>query len=172
MKSRLVSVAQEGDETAARILDEPARNLASIVEAVLDKIGELPVYPTGGVFRAREVQGGPVELMARRGGHRHRRPRTPRRRFPDRQGGPFLRASKDRRTGIRLQLTGCADSFMADETCSSLWPIKVAHTSPTLILSSACRQVLIPETSCERRSCRYVQEKGVDPGPTLGPSQR
>jgi N-acetylglucosamine kinase-like BadF-type ATPase len=52
MKSRQVSGVQEGDETAAKILDEPARNLASIVEAVLDKIGELPVYPTGGVFLA------------------------------------------------------------------------------------------------------------------------
>jgi len=51
MKSRpvplVVSVAQEGDETAGRILDEVARNLASIVETVLDKIGELPVYPIG-----------------------------------------------------------------------------------------------------------------------------
>jgi hypothetical protein len=96
MKSRLVplvvSVAQEGVETAGRILDEAARNLASIVKAVLDNIGELPVYPTG-VFLApttREVQGGHVELMAWRGGHRHRSPRTPRRRFPDRQRGPFL----------------------------------------------------------------------------------
>ena len=66
MKSRQVSGVQEGDETAAKILDEPARNLASIVEAVLDKIGELPVYPTGGVFlapTAGEVQGGPGAVV-------------------------------------------------------------------------------------------------------------
>ena len=48
----VVSVAQEGDETAGRILDEAARNLASVVGAVLDDIGVLPVYPTGGVFLA------------------------------------------------------------------------------------------------------------------------
>jgi len=147
VKSRLVplviSVAQEGVETAGRILDEAARNLANIVEAVLDRIGVLHVYPTRGVFLApttREVQGDPVELMAWRGGHRHRSLRTPRRRFPDRQGGTFLRASKDRRTGISLQLTGCVNNFLADETYSSLWPIKVAHiaySSPQLCLQTS-----------------------------------
>ncbi len=61
MKSRLVplvvSVAQEGVETAGRILDEAARNLASIVKAVLDNIGELPVYPTRGIPRADHARG-------------------------------------------------------------------------------------------------------------------
>jgi hypothetical protein len=41
--------------------------------------------------QARAVQGGPVDLMARRGGHRYCSPRTPRRRFPDRQGGSSQR---------------------------------------------------------------------------------
>lgn len=46
------SLSQEGDETAARILDEAARHLADIARAVLNCLGPLPVYPSGGVFRA------------------------------------------------------------------------------------------------------------------------
>ena len=46
------SLSQEGDETAAHILDEAARHLADIARAVLNRLGPLPVYPSGGVFLA------------------------------------------------------------------------------------------------------------------------
>jgi len=48
----VASLAQEGDETASGILDEAADHLAGIALAVLRCLGELPVYPSGGVFRA------------------------------------------------------------------------------------------------------------------------
>ncbi len=48
----VASLAQEGDETAAGILDEAADHLAGIALAVLLRLGDLPVYPSGGIFRA------------------------------------------------------------------------------------------------------------------------
>ena len=48
----VASHAQDGDETAAGILDEAAGHLAGIALAVLRRLGDLPVYPSGGVFRA------------------------------------------------------------------------------------------------------------------------
>ena len=48
----VASVAQDGDETAVSILDEAADHLASIALAVLRRLGDLAVYPSGGIFRA------------------------------------------------------------------------------------------------------------------------
>jgi N-acetylglucosamine kinase-like BadF-type ATPase len=48
----VASVAQDGDETAAGILDEAADHLAGIALAVLRRLGDLAVYPSGGIFRA------------------------------------------------------------------------------------------------------------------------
>ena len=48
----VASLSQDGDETATRILDEAAGYLADIACAVLHRLGPLPVYPSGGVFRA------------------------------------------------------------------------------------------------------------------------
>ena len=48
----VASLAQEGDEVAVGILDEAADHLADIALAVLHRLGDLPVYPSGGVFRA------------------------------------------------------------------------------------------------------------------------
>ena len=48
----VASLAQEGDETATSILDEAADHLAGIALAVLRRLGDLPVYPSGGIFRA------------------------------------------------------------------------------------------------------------------------
>jgi N-acetylglucosamine kinase-like BadF-type ATPase len=43
-------LARDGDEAAERILEEAARHLAGMVEAVQRRLGELPVYGSGGVF--------------------------------------------------------------------------------------------------------------------------
>ncbi len=43
-------LARDGDETAERILEEAARHLAGMVEAVQRRLGELPIYVSGGVF--------------------------------------------------------------------------------------------------------------------------
>jgi N-acetylglucosamine kinase-like BadF-type ATPase len=48
----VASLAQEGDGVAVGILDEAAVHLAAIALAVLYRLGDLPVYPSGGVFRA------------------------------------------------------------------------------------------------------------------------
>jgi N-acetylglucosamine kinase-like BadF-type ATPase len=48
----VASLSQEGDAAATRILDEAASHLADLVRAVLRRLGDLAVYPSGGVFRA------------------------------------------------------------------------------------------------------------------------
>jgi N-acetylglucosamine kinase-like BadF-type ATPase len=48
----VASLSQEGDAAATRILDEAASHLADVVRAVLRRLGDLAVYPSGGVFRA------------------------------------------------------------------------------------------------------------------------
>jgi N-acetylglucosamine kinase-like BadF-type ATPase len=48
----VASLAQEGDAAATRILDEAAGHLSDIVRALLRRLGDLAVYPCGGVFRA------------------------------------------------------------------------------------------------------------------------
>ncbi len=48
----VASLAQDGDETAVGILDEAADHLAGIALAVLRRLGDLAVYPSGGIFRA------------------------------------------------------------------------------------------------------------------------
>jgi len=48
----VASLSQEGDAAATRILDEAAGHLSEIVRAVMRRLGDLPVYPSGGVFRA------------------------------------------------------------------------------------------------------------------------
>ena len=48
----VASLAQEGDAAATRILEEAAGHLSHIVRALLRRLGDLAVYPSGGVFRA------------------------------------------------------------------------------------------------------------------------
>ena len=52
----VVSSSNEGDGTSERILEEAARHLADYCSAVLGQLGALPVYPSGGVFKARDIQ--------------------------------------------------------------------------------------------------------------------
>jgi N-acetylglucosamine kinase-like BadF-type ATPase len=52
----VASLSQEGDAAATRILDEAAGHLADIVRAVLRRLGDLAVYPSGGVFRATTMR--------------------------------------------------------------------------------------------------------------------
>ena len=46
----VASLARDDDELSDRILDEAAYHLASMAEAVQKKLGELPIYLSGGVF--------------------------------------------------------------------------------------------------------------------------
>ena len=48
----VASLSQGGDAAATRILDEAAGHLSDIAQAVLRRLGDLAVYPSGGVFRA------------------------------------------------------------------------------------------------------------------------
>lgn len=48
----VVSLADEGDEAASEILDEAAHNISRLCSAALDQLGMMPVYPSGGVFKA------------------------------------------------------------------------------------------------------------------------
>jgi N-acetylglucosamine kinase-like BadF-type ATPase len=63
----IASLAQEGDEAASRILDEAAGHLADIVRAMLRRLGKLPVYPSGGVFRAPTMRERFEEALKRSG---------------------------------------------------------------------------------------------------------
>ena len=62
------SLSQEGDATATRILDEAAGHLAGVVLALVRRLGNLPVYPSGGVFRAPTMRERFEEALARSGG--------------------------------------------------------------------------------------------------------
>ena len=57
----VVSLADEGDEASLEILDEAARNISRLCFAALDRLGMMPVYPSGGVFKAH----GMVERLRR-----------------------------------------------------------------------------------------------------------
>ncbi|MGI9048801.1 MAG: BadF/BadG/BcrA/BcrD ATPase family protein [Rubrobacteraceae bacterium] len=48
----VVSLADEGDEAAIEILDEAARNISRLCSTALDRLGMMPVYTSGGVFKA------------------------------------------------------------------------------------------------------------------------
>lgn len=63
----VVSLARDGDQAAGRILDEAAEHLAGIVMAVLGALGDLPVHPSGGVFRAPTVRERFEEALKRGG---------------------------------------------------------------------------------------------------------
>jgi N-acetylglucosamine kinase-like BadF-type ATPase len=63
----VVSLSQEGDAAATRILDEAAGHLADIVRAVLRRLGDLTVYPSGGVFRAPTMRKRFEEALKRSG---------------------------------------------------------------------------------------------------------
>ena len=63
----VASLSQEGDAAATRILDEAAGHLADIVRAVLSQLGDLAVYPSGGVFRAPTMRERFEEALKRSG---------------------------------------------------------------------------------------------------------
>lgn len=63
----VISSADEGDEVSERILEEAARHLAGYCSAVLDQLGVLPVYPSGGVFKAQTMQERFVRLLGETG---------------------------------------------------------------------------------------------------------
>jgi N-acetylglucosamine kinase-like BadF-type ATPase len=48
----VASLARDGDESSNRIIEEAAYYLASMAEAVQRRLGELPIYLSGGVFGA------------------------------------------------------------------------------------------------------------------------
>lgn len=48
----VVSLADGGDDAAARIMDRAAAHLAELGVAMLERLGKLPVHLSGGVFRA------------------------------------------------------------------------------------------------------------------------
>jgi N-acetylglucosamine kinase-like BadF-type ATPase len=48
----VASLARDDDEPSNRILDEAAYHLAAMAEAVQKRLGELPIYLSGGVFGA------------------------------------------------------------------------------------------------------------------------
>ena len=48
----VASLARDGDESSQRIIEEAAYYLASMAEAVQKRLGELPIYLSGGVFGA------------------------------------------------------------------------------------------------------------------------
>jgi N-acetylglucosamine kinase-like BadF-type ATPase len=52
----VASLAQAGGEVSGGILDRAAYHLAKIVAAALERLGELPVYLSGGVFEAPIMQ--------------------------------------------------------------------------------------------------------------------
>lgn len=63
----VVSSADEDDEASQHILEEAARHLVGYCSAVLDQLGPLPVYPSGGVFKARDMQERFVRLLGETG---------------------------------------------------------------------------------------------------------
>jgi N-acetylglucosamine kinase-like BadF-type ATPase len=63
----VASLAQEGDGAAEGILDEAADHLARVALAVLHRLGDLPVYPSGGVFRAPTMRERFERTLARSG---------------------------------------------------------------------------------------------------------
>jgi N-acetylglucosamine kinase-like BadF-type ATPase len=63
----VASLSREGDAAATRILDEAAGHLADIVRAVLRRLGDLAVYPSGGVFRAPTMRERFEEALNRSG---------------------------------------------------------------------------------------------------------
>jgi N-acetylglucosamine kinase-like BadF-type ATPase len=48
----VVALSEEGDEAAVGIIDEATRKLAGLCSAALDRLGTVPVHPSGGVFKA------------------------------------------------------------------------------------------------------------------------
>ena len=63
----VVSSAEEGDRVSECILEEAARYLASYCSAALEQLGALPVYPSGGVFKAQDMQEHFVRLLGEMG---------------------------------------------------------------------------------------------------------
>ena len=63
----LVVSSAEGDRESDRILEEAARQLAGYCSAVLDQLEVLPVYPSGGVFQAHDMQERFVRLLGETG---------------------------------------------------------------------------------------------------------
>jgi N-acetylglucosamine kinase-like BadF-type ATPase len=51
----VASLARDGDESSNRIIEEAAYYLASMAEAVQKRLGELPIYLSGGVFGAANM---------------------------------------------------------------------------------------------------------------------
>jgi N-acetylglucosamine kinase-like BadF-type ATPase len=52
----VVSLSEEGDEASDRIMEDAARHLADYCSAALDRLGTTRVYPSGGVFKAQDMQ--------------------------------------------------------------------------------------------------------------------
>jgi N-acetylglucosamine kinase-like BadF-type ATPase len=52
----VVSLSEEGDEASDRIIEAAARHLADYCSAALDRLGTTRVYPSGGVFKAQDMQ--------------------------------------------------------------------------------------------------------------------
>jgi N-acetylglucosamine kinase-like BadF-type ATPase len=51
----VASLASDGDESSDRIIEEAAYYLASMAEAVQKRLGQLPIYLSGGVFGAASM---------------------------------------------------------------------------------------------------------------------
>jgi N-acetylglucosamine kinase-like BadF-type ATPase len=63
----VVSLSDEGDEASDRIMEEAAQHLANYCSAALDRLGTMPVYPSGGVFKDQDMQKRFRSLLANAG---------------------------------------------------------------------------------------------------------
>ncbi len=61
------SLARRGDEAATRIVQRAAAHLVELGVAMLEKLGELPVYLSGGVWNAPAIAGNFRRLLAETG---------------------------------------------------------------------------------------------------------
>ena len=63
----VLSSAEENDEASELILGNAARHLSDYCSAALERLGSLPVYPSGGVFKAPDMQERFIRLLGESG---------------------------------------------------------------------------------------------------------
>jgi N-acetylglucosamine kinase-like BadF-type ATPase len=72
------SLARQGDEAAAQIMEQAAAHLVELGATMLERLGELPIYLSGGVFHAPVMVEGFERLLSREAGHAVAVSRSPR----------------------------------------------------------------------------------------------